>query len=921
MDSSWIASQKKAFARWANNILKQRSLVINDIDHDLRTGTLLISLIEILEGENTTKRNLQSSTTNLHAESKIQNFTNATKALKFIETQGINLVNCRAEHLVDNNSKMVLGLLWRVITHYHIQPLFAEEEETKDKDKEPDFDGGKAAIDGNKSLRLKGLLNKSQRDALLRWCKTQLEPYNITPSNFTKNFQPIVISGLVHSLKPDSISMEEIEKMEPAAAFAKVFEVAESQLEIPKILDPSDLVDGVADECSVMTYIAYFVKKANPSASPLPRPSAIKSRSQTDLPSLGQRTVSVNLNETRVDEASEELANENSKLRSENRMLKEFIKRELEKIGTTMEQNMQHTAQQVEAKQSLFVTRTLSFKDSLGRLTTRYAELMRETDKLKAENQNLQQTNQGLNQTNQGLHNEKQSLQQENQTLQQTNQGLQQEKVGLQQEKMGLQQEKVGLQQENQTLQQQLNQRSAPSSPTIIPSSPKLATADDGATKLMDPVHIEDDDTSEGSQVTPVGSPRIQQSTSSPIVASSESVSPILPKSPSTTQPEPLTLETPGNPTSVQTLSKRKQQKQGLTGEALKVYNITIVQSLVRKWITKRWVKRSNRRKIVVSELITTERTHVGCLQTLLSEYFQPLRKMASEGQPLSHILNENLLKTIFNNAEVICNINSNLLAKLEQRWQAWNYSSKIGDVFLSTMEFLKCYNQYVNHYNRSVSTLAECAKIPAFMDFLKVKALKCGHQLRDLLIVPVQRIPRYVLVLEELVKYTDNKHPDFKDLSLALSKMHAIADYVNEKKRDFEALAQVSLIQENLIGISILEYPRLRFLQEGDLTSEEKKQTKQYHVFLFNEILLCTKQVKKVFGDRKQKQVKYKFLEMIKLTPDTKVVKSECSFSVEVPNTPSKKFNTTTDKERDLWSNNITSSVDKMIAAKQTRA
>lgn len=23
--------------------------------------------------------------------------------------------------LVDNNSKMVLGLLWRVITHYHIQ--------------------------------------------------------------------------------------------------------------------------------------------------------------------------------------------------------------------------------------------------------------------------------------------------------------------------------------------------------------------------------------------------------------------------------------------------------------------------------------------------------------------------------------------------------------------------------------------------------------------------------------------------------------------------------------------------------------------------------------------------------------------------------------------------------------------------------
>jgi hypothetical protein len=51
----------------------------------------------------------------------------------------------------------------------------------------------------------------------------------------------------------------------------------------------------------------------------------------------------------------------------------------------------------------------------------------------------------------------------------------------------------------------------------------------------------------------------------------------------------------------------------------------------------------------------------------------------------------------------------------------------------------------------------------------------------------------------------------------MALAKMHNIADYVNEKKRDFESLAQVSAIQETLVGISILEYPRLRFLQEGN--------------------------------------------------------------------------------------------------------
>lgn len=46
---------------------------------------------------------LQNSSTNVHAESKIQNFTNVTKALKFIEAQGINLVNCRADRMLLNS--------------------------------------------------------------------------------------------------------------------------------------------------------------------------------------------------------------------------------------------------------------------------------------------------------------------------------------------------------------------------------------------------------------------------------------------------------------------------------------------------------------------------------------------------------------------------------------------------------------------------------------------------------------------------------------------------------------------------------------------------------------------------------------------------------------------------------------------------
>eukprot|EP00026_Physarum_polycephalum_P002195 Phypoly_transcript_02200.p1 GENE.Phypoly_transcript_02200~~Phypoly_transcript_02200.p1 ORF type:complete len:905 (+),score=146.21 Phypoly_transcript_02200:115-2829(+) len=900
MESSWIASQKKAFARWANHVLQQRGLSIQDIDHDLRNGHVLISLVEILEGAKVDVSPRKGQTSAPHGESKIQSFTNATRALKFIESHGISLVNCRAEHIVDNNSKMVLGLLWRVITHYHIQPL-TEDEVVTDLG-----DGGskyntldlKHGLEGNRSLRLKSLMNKSHRDTLLRWCKSELEPYGINPTNLTKSFQsPAALAALVHKQNPSIINLEEINSMEPAAAFAKIFQLAETHLGIPQILDPSDFIDVTGtDECSVMIYIAYFLKR-----TPAVNRVFNRVRSQAEL-----NTYFKNPSDTTREDPSDELAAENAKLRAENHMLKEFIKNELEKIAKTMELNMQHTVQKVDAKTSLLSAKTQTLKISLEQVSAATASTIAENRRLRAEaKQNAVPTSASPTVSASPDAEELKSLRSE---LAQSKVELKEavEKVAVLREEVDKKESKNAelkrsndeLQMENQTLQKQLHEIKATPTPTQNPS-PKISPPP-SPTPSFAP--------------SPTLSPPVTRPESADGASQPANKLPVEPKNnavASRGEENTPNVTTKGEPGT----------KAGLSAEDLKTHNIIVVQSLVRRWLAKRWAKRARRRQTVVSELITTERTYVGCLQTLLSEYFQPLRKMAAEGQPLSQTLNENLLKTIFNNAEVIYNINSNLLAKLEQRWNTWNYEQKLGDVFLSTMEFLKCYNQYVNHYNRSLDTLAECAKITAFMDFLKVKGLKCGHHLRDLLIVPVQRIPRYVILLEEMVRYTSKTHPDFKELTLALSKMHAIADYVNEKKRDFESLAQVSAIQETLVGISILEYPRLRFLQEGDLVFDGGKKTQTYHVFLFNEIVLLTKLQKKVFGDRKQKQLKYKFLELIKLSADTKVSKMDGSFSIEISNSPPKKFITTTEKERDLWASNIHSSVEKMIEAKRTKA
>lgn len=73
--------------------------------------------------------------------------------------------------------------------------------------------------------------------------------------------------------------------------------------------------------------------------------------------------------------------------------------------------------------------------------------------------------------------------------------------------------------------------------------------------------------------------------------------------------------------------------------------------------------------------------------------------------------------------------------------------------------------------------------------------------EITDFLIMPIQRIPRYVLLLNDLCKHTKKSHLDFSDLRKALLKMKEVAGYVNEHKRDAENLNAVLNLRQFLIG------------------------------------------------------------------------------------------------------------------------
>uniref|UniRef100_A0A8C1PZD8 Vav 3 guanine nucleotide exchange factor b n=1 Tax=Cyprinus carpio TaxID=7962 RepID=A0A8C1PZD8_CYPCA len=113
---------------------------------------------------------------------------------------------------------------------------------------------------------------------------------------------------------------------------------------------------------------------------------------------------------------------------------------------------------------------------------------------------------------------------------------------------------------------------------------------------------------------------------------------------------------------------------------------------------------------------------------------------------------------------------------------------------------------------------------------------------LRDLLVVPMQRVLKYPLLLQELVKYTsDNK--ENSNLRLALDAMRDLAQYVNEVKRDVETLREIDQYQRSIENLNqcLLSYGRPKGDGEVRLVSNVDKRRQDRHIFLFDvAVIVC---------------------------------------------------------------------------------
>ncbi|KAJ2748407.1 Guanine nucleotide exchange factor for Cdc42p, partial [Coemansia pectinata] len=129
-------------------------------------------------------------------------------------------------------------------------------------------------------------------------------------------------------------------------------------------------------------------------------------------------------------------------------------------------------------------------------------------------------------------------------------------------------------------------------------------------------------------------------------------------------------------------------------------------------------------------------------------------------------------------------------------------------------------------------------------------------YELPSMLIKPVQRICKYPMIMEELTKFYDKTSPIYAELREGITAINSIVEQVNEAERKEGNLAVVGDLEdrvEDWKGYSISTFGEL-FLHDSFVMSTTDVK-RELLIYLFENILICCKEVNEKERRRNQKQ------------------------------------------------------------------
>nr|XP_035116587.2 nesprin-2 isoform X2 [Callithrix jacchus] len=252
-------TQKKTFTCWINSQLARHTSpsVISDLFTDIKKGHVLLDLLEVLSGQQL-PRDKGSNT--------FQCRINIEHALTFLRNRSIKLINIHVTDIIDGNPSIILGLIWTIILHFHIEKLA---QTLSCNYNQPSLDDV-SVVDSSptssppakKCSKVQARWQMSAKKALLFWAQQQCATYeSVNVTDFKSSWRNgMAFLAIIHALRPDLIDMKSVKHRSNKDNLREAFRIAERELKIPRLLEPEDVDVVDPDEKSIMTYVAQFLQ-------------------------------------------------------------------------------------------------------------------------------------------------------------------------------------------------------------------------------------------------------------------------------------------------------------------------------------------------------------------------------------------------------------------------------------------------------------------------------------------------------------------------------------------------------------------------------------------------------------------------------------------------------------------------------------
>uniref|UniRef100_A0AAF6DMH8 FYVE, RhoGEF and PH domain containing 3 n=1 Tax=Bos taurus TaxID=9913 RepID=A0AAF6DMH8_BOVIN len=239
----------------------------------------------------------------------------------------------------------------------------------------------------------------------------------------------------------------------------------------------------------------------------------------------------------------------------------------------------------------------------------------------------------------------------------------------------------------------------------------------------------------------------------------------------------------------------------------------------------------------IAQELLHTEETYVKRLY-LLDQVF--CTGLTEAGIP------SEVTTGIFSNISSIYRFHGQfLLPELQARiTNEWDVNPRLGDILQKLAPFLKMYGEYVKNFDRAMELVSTWTqRSPVFKDTVQSiqKQELCGNlTLQHHMLEPVQRVPRYELLLKDYLKRLPEDAPDWKDAERSLELISTAANHSNAAIRKMEKMHKLLEVYERLGGEEDIVNPANELIKEGHIQKLSAKNgtTQDRHLFLVQDIV-----------------------------------------------------------------------------------